>query len=179
MDRLTGCEADYSGYLRVLKRVEDTGGVPGLMFDPRCAVRQSEILRMATEAFSFLTNAFGFQADTTNEFATTTVLRYYKNDVGIEVELEWRLRDATVLIVRRYDQEWPNGYYITKNGTKCRIYLGAALRLICSRQPVRQKMKQRSPTDAQMLEEITRQSRILRDLASDLESYIHVLLPDA
>lgn len=98
-----------------------------------------------------------------------TTLRYASREVGIELELDWRERDAFTLIVRPSGGGRPKGYYMDDGG-KCRVHLENVIRRKGWQTTVPLKTRVTPPSDERMIIEMTREAQLLAETFDRIES---------
>lgn len=82
-----------------------------------------EIEDFALSEFGILLVEHGYSAAEFARDDVKTRIEFFKNDIAVEIELDWRDFIAFVLLVRLKDGKLPNGYYVAE-GKKCRKHLG-------------------------------------------------------
>ena len=87
---------------------------------------REQIEERARSAFAFLPRDHGFGEPQPRRDAFATTLAYLRDPLAIEVKIEWRQQEVTVLLVRLEDGELPAGYYVS-GGRKSRVYLATWL----------------------------------------------------
>lgn len=85
-----------------------------------------EIEDFALSEFGTLLMEHGFSAAKLEHDDVKTRIEFLKNDIAVEIELDWRDFIAFVLLVRLKDGNLPNGYYVA-DGKKCRKHLGKVI----------------------------------------------------
>jgi hypothetical protein len=89
---------------------------------------KTDVEKMALELFSFLTDSYRFQKPLINSSNFQARISYLAENIGIELELDWREMSVFVLIVRLESGKLPNGYYVSESDRKvCRIHLQRVL----------------------------------------------------
>lgn len=82
-----------------------------------------KLIQTALEQFLFLEEKKGFATPIIKKDIWITTLTYLKNEIGIELELDFRDLDFFVLLVKVNNGELINGYYVSDDGEKIRIHL--------------------------------------------------------
>ncbi len=90
-------------------------------------VEMRDIGSLAIERFSFLKD-YGFHEPLFRPNNLQSRISYLSENIGIDIELDWRDPSVYVLIVRLESGKLPNGYYVSEtDGKICRIHLQKGL----------------------------------------------------
>ncbi len=85
-----------------------------------------KIESVVLNSFAFLHNKHGFKKPIINRDTWSATVSYLSNQIGIEIELDWRDLDMFVLITKLDKGKLPKGYYMWK-GKRCRINIEKVL----------------------------------------------------
>ena len=88
-----------------------------------------ELEYLIFKKFSFLQEKFGFKIPVLNRNKWNTTVSYLSEEIGIEIELDWRDLDVFILITNLEDGNLPKGYYMSQ-GKKRRIHIEDVLQNI-------------------------------------------------
>lgn len=88
-----------------------------------------EIESLVLDKFSFLQNEFGLDKPLLKRHTWNTTISYLSNEIGIEIEIDWRDLDVFILITKLDAGKLPKGYYVN-NGKTCRVHLEVVLQNI-------------------------------------------------
>lgn len=91
---------------------------------------QQEVEKFALQNFAILQSDYNFKPPRVKRESWITTVDFMRDDIAVELEIDWREFDVFLLIVRLEAGRLPKGYYIS-GGKKCRVYL---LNLIKERQ---------------------------------------------
>lgn len=84
---------------------------------------QDEIVEFVKKEFSFLKLTYKFAGPKIEKRYGYSVRIFYIGDVlSVEISLDFREKDISILLVRMKDKKLPKGYYM-EQGEKVRIYL--------------------------------------------------------
>lgn len=83
---------------------------------------QKQLESVVKRCFLFLTKKWGFSEPKIKHDRWTSTFSYLLEDIGIEIEIDWRDLDVYLLVVRLKNNALPEGYYISE-GTICRVHL--------------------------------------------------------
>ena len=81
-----------------------------------------DIEKKTIEFFNFLNNDYGFSGPTITEDTWMTTIAYLGQEIGVELEIDFRDMYIFVLIVRLSNGKLPSGYFVS-NGKVNRIHL--------------------------------------------------------
>lgn len=126
-------------------------------------VKSRQVLDVAQQVMAFLTCDMDFSGPEIVDDNWVTCLRYSRENCGVELELDWRERDALVLIVKLCESQWPEGYYVEK-GKECRIHLENAIKKRGWLTTVPTEASRAKPSDRRMVNEIERRARLLQEV---------------
>jgi hypothetical protein len=134
-------------------------------------VETKDIENLAMERFSFL-KGYGFHEPLLRPNNWQSRISYLADNIGIDVELDWRDMWVFVLIVRLESGKLPNGYYVSEtDGKICRIHLQKALYNLGYRDEQinaercykkQKKKKQKSPSVEGMQAQLESDSNLLK-----------------
>lgn len=134
-------------------------------------VELKDIENLAIEIFSFL-KEYGFYESLFRSNNLQSGISYLAENIGIDVELDWREMWVLVLIVRLESGKLPNGYYVSNtDGKICRIHLQKALYNLGYRDgqinaegfyKKQKKKKQKPPSIEGMREQLEAGSNLLK-----------------
>ncbi len=85
-----------------------------------------EIESLVLDNFSFLQDKFGLTKPIFNRDRWNTTVSYLSKEIGIEIELDWRDLDMSILITKLDEGKLPKGYYVS-DGKTCRVHLEEVL----------------------------------------------------
>jgi hypothetical protein len=83
---------------------------------------QQEIEEFALQSFAVLQSDYNFRPPRVRREGWITWIDFFRDNIAVEVEIDWREFDVFLLIVRPEAGKLPKGYY-TSGGKKCRVHL--------------------------------------------------------
>lgn len=113
------------------------------------------IIQTALENFSFLKDARGFANPIVKTDTLVSKVTYLRNDIGIEIELDFRDLDVFTLIVKVSNGELIKGYYVSNVGERIRIHLEEVI------SPKKIEKQQKIKTEEEFKNKISYQAELL------------------